>query len=213
MKLVTLIAFLAVSGANAQVHRCIDAGGKATYSDVPCSSASKRAERVLGREATDATDDPYAAQRTMESIQRARELQQGTVNSVVQRSQGSGGAVSMDAPQTAPRPRPSQNDAEGCETISTRQGCVGGERARNPNWSPRKGYYGGGGPADQRAEAQKAAAAQARAAAQPTSFTNCDKTGCWGNHGGRYNFVAGGNLAGPNGSFCTRAAGGTFSCN
>ncbi|WP_157773622.1 hypothetical protein [Variovorax atrisoli] len=48
----------------------------------------------------------------------------------------------------------------------------------------------------------------------PGQFVNCDQAGCWGSANGvRYNFVAGGNLQGTNGSFCARGAGNTFHCN
>jgi hypothetical protein len=204
------IALAAVS-ANAQVHRCIDAGGKATYSDVPCTSSAKQATQVLGRTATDTVDDPYARERNLVSIERARAIQQGTVNSAIRQEQASSGALLLgrsDNRRATPAASPSE-DTEGCETYSPRRGCYGGERAHNPNWSPRAGYHGGGGPADQRKEAQEQAAARAL----PTSFTGCDKAGCWSNTGARYSFVAGGNLSGPGGQFCTRGAGNTFSCN
>lgn len=48
----------------------------------------------------------------------------------------------------------------------------------------------------------------------PGQFVNCDQAGCWGSANNvRYTFVAGGNLAGADGSFCARGAGNTFSCN
>lgn len=48
----------------------------------------------------------------------------------------------------------------------------------------------------------------------PGQFVNCDTAGCWGAQNGvRYNFGAGGNLHGTDGSFCVRGAGNTFSCN
>ena len=48
----------------------------------------------------------------------------------------------------------------------------------------------------------------------PGQFVNCDTAGCWGSQNGvRYNFGAGGNLHGTDGSFCTRSASNTFSCN
>ena len=48
----------------------------------------------------------------------------------------------------------------------------------------------------------------------PGAFVNCDQAGCWGaSNSVRYNFVAGGHMAGADGSFCTRGAGNTFSCN
>jgi len=48
----------------------------------------------------------------------------------------------------------------------------------------------------------------------PGQLVNCDAAGCWGAQNGvRYNLVAGGNLQGTDGSFCTRGAGNTFHCN
>lgn len=48
----------------------------------------------------------------------------------------------------------------------------------------------------------------------PGQLVNCDRAGCWGSQNGiRYNFGAGGNLHGTDGSFCARGAGNTFSCN
>lgn len=202
---------LACAAAGAQVHRCLDATGKASYSDTACPTSATRADQVLGRGATVSRPDPYAAERNLESIERARAIQQGTVDSAVGQSREPDGPVHLGARAATPAPA-ARPDVEGCETYSTRKGCMGGERSRNPNWSPSKGYYGGGGPADQRREAQEQATAQARAAARPTSFLNCDKAGCWSNTGSRYNFGAGGNLNGPNGRVCTRAAGNNFHC-
>lgn len=216
MKVVVAVGLLlACVSAGAQVHRCIDAAGKASYSDTACPTSATRADQVLGRGATVSRPDPYAAERNLESIERARAIQQGTVESAVEQSRGSDGAVHLGSRTAAPSPAAAaaRPDVEGCETYSTRKGCMGGERVRNPNWSPNEGYYGGGGPADQRREAQKQAAAQARAVARPTSFMNCDKAGCWSNTGSRYNFGAGGNLNGPSGRVCTRGVGNNFHCN
>lgn len=48
----------------------------------------------------------------------------------------------------------------------------------------------------------------------PGQLVNCDAAGCWGSANGvRYNYVAGGNLQGTDGSFCARGAGNTFNCN
>ena len=209
LALAVWIALAAIS-ANAQVHRCIDGGGKATYSDVPCTSSAKQATQVLGRSATETIDDPYARERNLLSIERARAIQQGTMNSVIRQEQASSGALLLersDIRRAAPATSPLE-DTEGCETYSPRKGCYGGERARNPLWSPRAGYYGSGGPADQRREAQEQAAAKVL----PTTFNGCDKAGCFSNTGSRYSFVAGGNLRGPSGQFCTRGAENTFLC-
>lgn len=164
---------------------------------------------MLGRNATDSPVDPYAAQRNLDSIERSRQLQQDMVDSSIQQSQGSGGAIALNPGRAAP-PAPVTADSEPCDTYGTRKGCYGGERGRNPKWSPTRGYYGSGGPADQQYEAER----RARAASAPGQMVNCDTAGCWGSQNGvRYNRVAGGNLSGTNGSFCTRGAGNTFSCN
>lgn len=215
MRVVVCIAFAVLAAsAQAQVNKCVNAQGKISYSETPCVSG-QRGGQVLGRDATAAADDPYAAQRTMDSIQRARELQQGTVNGAVQQSQGSGGMVSMDAPRAASPTRAAKSDVEGCDTVSTRKGCIGGERGRNPTWSPNRGYNGGGGPADQRYEADRprraAAAAQAERDA-PKWLTNCNGSGCWDSSGNRYNRTGDGSkLIGPSGRVC-REMGDRFQC-
>ncbi|MEJ8821521.1 DUF4124 domain-containing protein [Variovorax humicola] len=203
------------TAATAQVHRCIDAGGKATYSDVACPTSAKSAEQVLGREATAPRYDPNAAQRTMDSIQRAGALQRATVEGVIRQSQGQPtGTYDAEPPPQQRSAQSDQSAGESCDTYSTRKGCIGGRRADNPNWSPRRGYYGNGGPADQKWE-QEAAATAARAAnpAPPTMLSNCNATGCWGNNGQRYNQAGNGDLIGPNGSRCRPAGGGRFQCN
>ena len=93
--------------------------------------------------------------------------------------------------------------AQACDTWSPRKGCIGGSRATNPNWSPNQGYTGG--------DFQPTPSPLRQ---HPGQFVNCDQAGCWGSANNvRYNFVAGGNLQGTDGSFCTRGAGNTFSCN
>lgn len=208
---VFILASMLTAGASAQVHRCTDAAGKTTFSDAPCSTTAKSAKQVLGRGATDSPADPYAAQRNLESIERSRQLQQDLVDSSIQQSQGVGGPVSLNPGRAATATASTAPaDSEQCETYGTRKGCYGGERGRNPKWSPTRGYYGSGGPADQQYEVDR----RVRAAQPPGQMVNCDAAGCWGSQNGvRYNRVAGGNLSGTNGSFCTRGAGNTFSCN
>ncbi|QRF60215.1 DUF4124 domain-containing protein [Variovorax paradoxus] len=199
------------SGAAAQVHRCVDAAGKTSFSDQPCPTGSKSAVRVLGANATDRRweNEVYGRERNMRSIENAsRSIQEPTSDGMV------GGPAMMGAPtqrgQLEPMHPPSVAvDAEGCDTVSPRRGCYGGERNRNPNWSARRGYYGGGGPADQQYEREQ----QERAASAPGPLVGCDASGCWGSQNGvRYNRVAGGNLQGTDGRFCVRGAGNTFSC-
>lgn len=121
----------------------------------------------------------------------------------------------MDAPRQAARPRPSVNDPEGCETTSSRKGCIGGERVRNPNWSPTRIYFGGGGPADQKYEDDRAplVAARARTEANVSNrLTNCNASGCWDGLGNRYNRTGDGSkLVGPDGRMC-RHRGGNVQC-
>jgi hypothetical protein len=216
MRTFTLFAALLLLGtttiASAQVHRCTDAGGRVTFSDTACPNSAKKADRVMGEGATQQRWEPegFRAQQNLDSINRARALQQESVDVVTRQSQGEAGAgaIGQGAAPAPQRPDPAYSDS--CETQSSRKGCIGGARSTNPNWSAGRGYHGGGGPADQRA----ANAQRARNAAPPGQMVNCDPAGCWGAQNGvRYNFVAGGNLQGTNGSFCARGAGGTFSCN
>lgn len=194
----------------AQVHRCTDSNGKTSFSDVPCPITAKNSEQVLGRSATETSADPFAAQRNIESIERARQLQQETVEGLIQQSRGTSGATTMSSGRSAASARQTPAEGEQCETYGTRKGCYGGERARNQKWSTARGYHGSGGPADQQYDAER----RARAASAPGQMVNCDAAGCWGSQNGvRYNRVAGGNLQGTNGSFCARGAGNTFSCN
>lgn len=162
---VALVLLAACVGAQAQVYGCVDAAGRTSYSDRPCSAAQRGGE-VLGPGATEKHEEPegYRLQQQLDSAARASALQRET-GAVVRRqseapegSAGPAGAVTMDAGRTG-QPRPQKAapaaDEEGCETYSDRKGCIGGERARNPNWSARRGYNGGGGPADRRYEEQQ----------------------------------------------------------
>lgn len=210
-------------GAQARVYGCVDAAGKTSYSDQPCTAAQRGGE-VLGPGATEKRWEPegYRLQEQLDSAARASALQRET-GAVVRRQseapegpQGPAGAVTMDAGRTSrtgqvrsQKAAPAADD-EACETYSDRKGCIGGERARNPNWSARRGYNGGGGAADQRYEEQQ----RLRAASGPGPFVNCDSAGCWGSRNGvRYHRAAGGNLVGTDGQVCTSSAGTTYSCN
>jgi len=204
-----LAAMVLVLPAGAQVHKCVDAAGKVSFSDAPCPASAKQSQRVMGEEAT-STYDPYAHERTMQSYER-----DSAINRAYAPQLNSGGnAAAMDAGRTGSGPGPRSAFAPQYEdqpqTENSRRGPIGGSREGNPNWSPRRGYYGGGGPADQRYEADQAA----RRVSAPGQMVNCDSAGCWGaNNGVRYNSAGGGNLIGTNGSFCTNAGGGMFHCN
>lgn len=205
---------LGIEGA-AQVHKCTDSSGKSTFSDTPCPTSAKQSQQVLGASATISPNDPLASQRTRMSIERAAEINRSTSEFSIEQSQSTARGSEIDAGRTrneGPRSAfaPDQYDAP--ETVTPRNGPIGGSRASNPNWSPRRGYYGGGGPADQRYEAEQAARQRQRVA--PGQMVNCDRAGCWGaNNGVRYNFAAGGNMNGSDGSFCTRTGPNGFNCN
>jgi hypothetical protein len=208
--LVAAIAGLFALGASAQVHKCVDAKGKISYSETPCGAA-ERGGQVLGKDATALRSEEeqlYQAQRNRDSLSRTLQQQQEMIHGAPPPADEDVVPAPVRRAGVARQPLPAV-ETEPCETYSTRQGCIGGARASNPNWSPRKGYYGGGGPADQAREQQE----RQRANAPPGQMVNCDTAGCWGSANGvRYNRVAGGNLSGANGSFCTRA-GNTFNCN
>ncbi|PNG49165.1 hypothetical protein WDL1P2_00438 (plasmid) [Variovorax sp. WDL1] len=208
---------VAASSASAQVHRCIEASGRVAYSDQPCGTTAKSSEQVLGSDATAPRYDPYARERNMTSIYRARANLEGSVDTVTRQSQGEGDAAIMSAPE--PRQRSAERQGadpnpESCDTYSTRKGCMGGARANNPNWSARRGYYGAGGSADRAYEEEQARARQAAARAPaPAVATNCNAGGCWDGAGNRYNRTgAGDKFWRSDGKLC-RARGNTITCN
>lgn len=220
-KALAALAALAISGAaGAQVHRCVDAAGKVSFSDAPCPTTAKSAARVLGADATDRRweNEVYGRERNMRSIENAsRIIQEPTSDAQF------GGPVSIGTPagrhagEPAPRAEGQLHpDDANCDTQSPRKGCFGGARSVNPNWSPRRGYFGGGGPADRRHQQEHDRAreiAERDASRGPVRATNCNAGGCWGSDGNRYNRTGDGqNFFRSDGKFC-RANGNTFSCN
>lgn len=217
-KTLALGALLLACSASAQVFRCVDASGKTIYADTPCvTDKTKRADQVLDRSATEQRWDPYAGDRNMESIQRARAIQQGSVDTVTRQSQGEGGAAVIGSPaprQRAVESQASDSNPESCDTYSTRKGCMGGARGNNPNWSPRRGYYGGGGSADRAYEQEQERARDAAARAPvPIAATNCNASGCWDSAGNRYNRTGRGDkFWRSDGKFC-QSNGSSITCN
>jgi hypothetical protein len=48
----------------------------------------------------------------------------------------------------------------------------------------------------------------------PGRFVRCDRNGCWGSANNvHYSYAANGDMRGADGSYCTRGAGKSFSCN
>lgn len=73
--LTLLLLGLALS-SHAQVHRCVDAAGKTSFSDQPCPIGAKSAARVLGSDATDRRweNEVYGRERNMRSIENASRI-------------------------------------------------------------------------------------------------------------------------------------------
>ncbi|MNX79855.1 hypothetical protein D3C86_1114990 [compost metagenome] len=73
---VFLVTAVLAAGAIAQVHKCVDAAGKITFSDVLCPTTSKKAARVLGADATDRRweNEAFGRERNMQSIENATRI-------------------------------------------------------------------------------------------------------------------------------------------
>lgn len=182
----TLLAamLLASVPAAAQVHKCVDAAGKVSYTETPCTAAAKQSQQMMGREAT-STYDPYAAQRTMESYDRATAISRSINDGPPGLNPDNGGGIIDNGPN-------------GPGGINRRREAETLQRAQQQIDASRR----------------QAATQEATRTAGPGQLVNCDQAGCWGaSNGVRYNFVAGGNLQGTNGQFCARGAGNTYSCN
>lgn len=181
---VTAFLLLAASAGHAQVHKCVDAAGKVSYSETPCGASAKQSQQMMGRQAT-STYDPYAAQRTMESYERATAISRSINDGAAAQQPDVGGGIIDNSP-SGPGGTNRKFDA-----ANAQRARLAAEQAR-------------------RIEEER----EARRASSPVQLVNCDPMGCWGaNNGVRYNFVAGGNLQGTNGQFCARGAGNNFSCN
>ncbi|MFM9922727.1 DUF4124 domain-containing protein [Variovorax sp. H27-G14] len=182
-----LAAIAFVGSAHAQVHRCTDAAGKTSFSDVPCPTTAKSALQVLGRSATDTPTDPYAAQRNLESIENAsRILREPTSDAV-----GNAGAgIIPSDPNQRIREQDERNMQRRTAQLNEEQG---------------------------RREERAARAEEARqrmVANGPRNISACDRTGCWDTSGARYNRTGtdGRTLWRADGKFC-RADRNTISCN
>ena len=185
------------TSAGAQVHRCVDAAGKASFSDVPCPTSAKKAEQVLGSDATDRRYDPYASQRTLDSMQRAAAISRSMSDDSVGRAQvapGDGAAIIDHDPNQRIREQDERNMKKKMAELEA------GRRA-------------------QEERALRAEQARRQAAANPpTDFprkmTNCSGPYCYDNQGGSYTQGAGGELRRNDGAVCTDPGGtGKYRCN
>lgn len=182
--------------ASAQVHRCIDAAGKATYSDVACPTNSKKAERVLDADATDRRYDPYASQRTMDSMQRATAISRSMSDDSISRAQvntGDGaGIIDSD---------PNQRIREQDERTMNRKMAEieAGQRAQNEQVS--------------RAERARRQAAATPPHQVQRKLTNCSGAYCYDNQGGSYSQGVGNELQRNDGATCSDPTGsGKYRC-
>lgn len=212
-----MVLALAAGASHAQVHKCVDAAGKVSYSETPCGAAAKQSQQMMGREAT-STYDPYAHQRTMQSYQRDSAINRAYAPQLDARGDAGGGIV--DASRTGgtqPRSASAPQYDDQSQTQSTRKGPIGGSRDVNPNWSPRRGYYGGGGPADQKYEAEQEGNQRlpGRGAAFPKTLSRCDGSYCYDTTGGSYLRNGDGTLLKSGGGVCRQTPGlpGQFTCN
>lgn len=189
--LTVAVLLLTAGGAGAQVNKCTDAQGKVSYSGQACTG-TQRGSQMLSRDATrmDPERDRISAEQHRESLARTmqgqRELMAGPPPSPEDEAR-------YEAPRQAPPPyNPNKLiDEQSERNMAKRMAELeGGRRQR----------------ADQQQEQQQ------RRRQGPTSFSGCNTAGCWGNNGVHYSRVAGGNMAGSDGSFCSTANGQNFSC-
>jgi hypothetical protein len=220
-----LLCVAAAVPAAAQVQKCVDASGKVTFTDTGCSTTAKQAQQVMGAEAT-STYDPYAHERTMLSIQRARTIQQETVNAVTQQSYGPPAAVVNTDRSNSNNPAAAVVGQDG--TIATlgpksMQSDDARMRATRPDGSPWRDFYSTG--QERQVQAQQLQAErerkreQARAAAAqqpnfPGTLTQCTGAYCYDNQGSSYMRSSDGTLYRNGGGTCTPVPGisGQYNC-
>lgn len=163
----SLVLVAAAAAAHADVLRCTDAAGKVGYTDQPaCPAGSKPTGNVPVPEAAGPNDvsNDRAAREQLDSVNRARQLQQDTVDAATRPAQPPAGAAIIDgrggnAREVAPDPRYSDRGEPGIAADT---------------WYPGGGgYYGRPAPPPRDM--------------RPT-IRNCDASGCTdtlGNHTNR----------------------------
>lgn len=186
---ITAIAFFGANSADAQVHRCLDASGKTSFSDAPCANTAKSATRVLGAEATDRRweNEVYGRERNMRSIENAsRILAEPTSDARV----GSQGPALMESdPNERIRAQDDRN-------MERRMAEIEADRAKRED------------------RAARAEAARPAAPRGPAMLSSCDGGGCWDTSGNRYNRTGNGqNFWRTDGKFCRANPDNTMSCN
>lgn len=182
-----VIGVLIALPAAAQVHKCVDAAGKITFSDVLCPTTSKKPARVLGSDATDQRweNETYGRERNMQSLENAsRILREPTSDAV---GDAGGGIIHSD-PNARIREQGERN-------LQRRLAEIEASRAK------------------QEERATRGEEARQAAVRAPKAITNCNAGGCWDSTGNRYNRTGNGqNFWRSDGKFC-RAHGNTMSCN
>lgn len=181
-----VLAFLSVN-AGAQVHRCTDATGKTSFSDVPCPTTAKSAARVLGSDATDRRweNEAYGRERNMQSIESASRIIQAPTSDAI----GGAGAGIIDSD---PNQRIREQDQR---NMQRRMAQIEADRAQQ--------------------DARDARAAELRLAPStgPAHLTNCNASGCWDGTGNRYKRTGDGSkFLRSDGKLC-RSNGNSLTCN
>lgn len=185
-----IVALTLAGTAGAQVHKCIDAAGKVAFSDVPCPTASKKAERVLSSDATDRRweNEAYGRERNMQSIENATRILRAPTSDGVG---DAGGGIINNGP----------NDPGGTNRIRAAEDRQRAEIALAA--------------ARRRAAEEQARQAELerRRPAAPSIVSSCDRGGCWDTSGNRYNRAGDGqNFWRSDGRFC-RADRDAIRCN
>lgn len=164
---------LLASPADAQVVRCVDAAGKVRYTDSGCAKGERQSEVVLNTEASppSTVQETHRRQEQLDSVERARQLQRESVETVQRQSAPTGGSglVVID-PRGEQRAQAERDQAE----RQQREAQLAADEA----W--RQGY---GAPGD-------GGGYYPRPAPPPRDMRprlrNCDASGCRDNMGNHY---------------------------
>lgn len=164
---------LLASPADAQVVRCVDAAGKVRYTDSGCAKGERQSEVVLNTEASppSTVQENHRRQEQLDSVERARQLQRESVETVQRQSAPTGGSglVVID-PRGEQRAQAERDQAE----RQQREAQLAADEAWRQGYGA-PGYSGGYYP---------------RPAPPPRDMRprlrNCDASGCRDNMGNHY---------------------------
>lgn len=189
--LAAALTFFAAGPAQAQVHRCVDATGKTTFSDSPCSSGARSSTQVLGSDATDRRweNEAYGRERNMRSIENASRIIQAPTSDAMG---DQGGGIIHSDPNERIRAQDERN-------MRQRQAQIAADEARQAEREERR---------------RRAAQIAAQPSAHPRQITNCSGGFCYDSQGGSY-MRNGDTLLRNDGRTCREVPGlpGQYRCN